>query len=104
LGKITHGAGNSPREIVRGVLTGDDVSITMLLSSCPAMTSGMSWGDDRREKGYVAIPVNMLAGVDGTLFLLVDIALIVGNGIVVGHERDGVESSKWRVLILLDCF
>ena len=46
----------------------------------------------------------MLAGVDGTLFLLVDIALIVGNGIVVGHERDGVELSKWRVLILLDCF
>jgi len=64
----------------------------------------MSWGDNRREKGYVAIPVNALAGVDGALFLLVDIALIVRDGEVVGHKRDEVESSSWRVLILFDCF
>jgi len=68
------------------------------------MASGMSWGDDCQEKGYVAIPVDAFAGVDGALFLLVDIALIVGNGEVVGHGRDGVESSSWRVLILLDWF
>ena len=104
MGEVTGGAGNSPWVIIRGVLTGDKISIAILLSSGPTMVSGMSWGDDHQEKGYVAIPVNMLAGVDGTLFLLVDIALIVGTGIVVGHERDGVESSKWRVLILLDCF
>ena len=64
----------------------------------------MSRGDDRQEKGYVAVPVNAFTGVDGALFSLVDIALIIGNGEVVGHERDGVESSKWRVLILLDWF
>jgi len=43
-------------------------------------------------------------GVDGALFLLVDIALIVRNGKVTRYRRDGVESSRWRVLILLDCF
>ena len=68
------------------------------------MASGMSWGDDRQEKGYVAIPVDAFMGVDGALFLLVDIALIVRDGEVAGHKRDKVESSSWRVLILLDCF
>jgi len=62
----------------------------------------MSWGDDRREKGYVAIPVDAFTGVDSALFLLVDIALIMGDGEVAGHKRDGVESSSWRFLILLD--
>ena len=66
------------------------------------MASGMSWGDDRREKGYVPVPVDTFTGVDGGLFSLVDIALIVGNGKVVGHKSDEVESSSWRVLILLD--
>ena len=68
------------------------------------MVSGMSWGDNHQEKGYVAIPVNAFTGIDGVLFSLVDIALIVRDGKVTGHERDGVESSKWRVLILLDWF
>ena len=62
----------------------------------------MSWGDDCREKGYVAIPVNTFTGVDGALFSLVDITLIVRDGEVVGHRRGEVESSSWRVLILLD--
>ena len=73
----------------------------MLLSSGPTMAGGVSWGDDRREKGYIAIPVNTFTGVDGALFSLVDIALIVGNGKVVGHKSDEVESSSWRVLIRL---
>ena len=68
------------------------------------MVSGMSWGDDRQEKGYVAVPVNALMGVDGALFSLVDIALIMRDGKVAGHKGDEVESSSWRVLILLDCF
>jgi len=74
----------------------------MLLSSGPTMAGGMSWGDDRQEEGYVAVPVNAFMGVDGALFLLVDIALIVRDGEVIGHKRDEVESSSWRVLILLD--
>jgi len=104
LGEVAGGVGNSPRVIVRGVFIGDDVSIAMLLSSCPTMSSGMSRGDDRQEKGYVAVPVNAFMGVDGALFLLVDIALIVGDGEVIGHKRDGVESLRWRVLIFLDRF
>ena len=102
MGEVASGAGNSPRVIVRGVLTGDDVSIAMLLSSGPTMAGGVSWGDDRREKGYVAVPVNTFTGVDGALFSLVDIALIVRDGEVAGHKRDEVGSSSWRVLILLD--
>jgi len=102
LGEVAGGAGNLPRVTIRGVLTGDDVSIAMLLASGPTMAGGMSWGDDRQEKGYVTIPVNAFTGVDGALFLLVDIALIVRDGEVARHERDEVESSSWRVLILLD--
>ena len=66
------------------------------------MASGMSWGDDRREKGYVTVPVDAFTGVDGALFSLVDIALIVRDGEVIGHRRGEVELSSWRVLILLD--
>jgi len=102
LGEVASGVGNSPRVIVRGVLTGDDVSITMLLSSGPTMVGGMTWGDNCREKGYVTVPVNTFTGVDGALFSLVDIALVVRDGEVTGHEGDEVESSSWRVLILLD--
>ena len=68
------------------------------------MASGMSWGDDRREKGYIAVPVDAFTGVDGALFLLVDIALIVRDGKVAGHKGDEVELSSWRVLILFDWF
>jgi len=68
------------------------------------MASGMSWGDDCQEKGYVTVPVDAFAGVDGALVLLVDIALIMRDGEVAGHERDEVELSSWRVLILLGCF
>jgi len=96
--------GNSPRVIVRGVFTGNDVSIAMLLSSGPTMVGGMSWGDNCRKKGYVAIPVNAFTGVDGALFSLVDIALIMRDGEVIGHKSDEVESSSWRVLILFDWF
>jgi len=74
----------------------------MLLSSGLVMASGMSWGDDRQEKGYVTIPVDAFTGVDSALFSLVDIALIVRDGEVAGHERDMVESSRRRVLILSD--
>jgi len=66
------------------------------------MAGGMSWGDNHQEKGYVAVPVNAFMGVDGALFSLVDIALIVRDGEVAGHGRDVVESSRWRVLILSD--
>jgi len=66
------------------------------------MAGGMPWGDNGQEKGYVAVPVNSLAGVDGALFSLVDIALIVRDGEVTGHGQDEVELSSWRVLILLD--
>jgi len=66
------------------------------------MASGMSWGDDHREKGYVTVPVNAFMGVDGALFLLVDIALIVRDGEVAGHEGGMVESSRLRVFILSD--
>ena len=104
MGEVAGGVGNLPRVIIRGVLTGDDISIAMLLSGGPTMAGGMTWGDDRQEKGYVAVPVNALTGVDGGLFLLVDIALIVRDGEVTGHGRDEVELSRWRVLILLDCF
>ena len=68
------------------------------------MASGMAWSDDHQEKGYVAVPVDAFMGVDGALFLLVDIALIVRDGEVTGHKGDGAESSMWRVLILLSCF
>jgi len=68
------------------------------------MASGMSWGDDRQEKGYVTVPVDAFAGVDGALFSLVDIALIMRNGEVAGHEGDEIESSSWRVFILLEVF
>ena len=88
--------------IVRGVLAGDKVSIAVLLSSGPTMASGMSWGDDRQEKRDVTVPVDAFTGVDGALFSLVDIALIMRDGEVVGHKRDEVGSSSWRVLILLD--
>jgi len=64
----------------------------------------VSWGDDCREKGYIAVPVNTFTGVDGALFSLVDIALIVGNGKVAGHKGDEVELSSWRVLIPFDWF
>ena len=74
----------------------------MLVSSGPTMAGGVSWGDDRGEKGYVAVPVNAFAGVDGALFLLVDIALIVGSSEVAGHRGGEVESSNRRVLILFD--
>jgi len=68
------------------------------------MMGGMSWGDNCQEKGYVAIPVNVFTGVDGALFSLVDIALIVRDGEVTRHKGGGVESLKWRVLICFDCF
>ena len=68
------------------------------------MASGMSWGDNHQEKGYIAVPVDAFMGVDGALVLLVDIALIVRDGEVAGHKRDRFESSRWRVLILLDHF
>jgi len=94
LGEVTGGMGNSPRVTVRGVLTGDNISIAMLLSSGPTMASGMSWGDDCQEKGYVPVPIDMFTGVDGALFLLVDIALIVRDGEVTGYEGDEVESLR----------
>ena len=90
MGEVAGGAGNSPRVTIRGVLTGDDVSIVVFLSSSPTMAGGMSWGDDRREKGDVAVPVDAFTGVDGALFSLVDIALIMRDGGVAGHERGEV--------------
>jgi len=64
----------------------------------------MPWCDNCQEKGYVAIPVNVFMGVDGALFSLVDIALIMRDSEVVGHKSAGVESSSWRVLILFGWF
>ena len=48
--EIRGGAGNSPREIIRGVLTGDDISISVLLSCGPAVTCWVAWRNDRREE------------------------------------------------------
>ena len=70
--------GNSPRVIVSGVFGGNKISFAMSLSVSPAMVSGISWGDNCQEKGYASILVNMFTGVDYRLFLLIDIALIIG--------------------------
>ena len=48
--EVGGGAGNSPRVIIRGVLTGDDISISMLLSCGPAVTCWVAWRNDRREE------------------------------------------------------
>ena len=44
--EIGGGAGNSPRLIIAGVLTGDCISISKLLSLRPAMARSVSWSDD----------------------------------------------------------
>ena len=46
VGKVGGGAGNSPRLIIAGVLTGDCISISELLSLRPAMARSVSWSDD----------------------------------------------------------
>ena len=58
------GAGNSPRLMIIGILGGDEISMLVSFSTSPAMASGVSWGDDRREKRYSTVPVDALAGVD----------------------------------------
>ena len=58
------GAGNSPWLTIIGVFGGDKISMLVSFSTSPAMASSVAWGDDRREKGYSAIPVDAFAGVD----------------------------------------
>ena len=58
------GAGNSPRLTVIGVLSGDKISMFVSFATSPAMAGGMAGGDDCREKGYSAIPVNAFTSVD----------------------------------------
>ena len=78
VGEVGGGTGNSPRVIIRGVLTGDDVSISVLLSSGPAVAGWVTWRNNSREERYASIPIDAFSGVDGGLFALVDIALEVG--------------------------
>ena len=58
------GAGNSPRLMIIGVFGGDKISMFVSFTASPAMASGVAWGDNRREKGYFAIPVDVFTGVD----------------------------------------
>ena len=58
------GAGNSPRLTIIGIFGGDQISMLVSFSTSPAMASGMTWGDDGREKRYSAVPVDTFAGVD----------------------------------------
>ena len=64
LAKVLGRSGNSPWVTIIGVLSGNEISIVMSLSTSPAMASGMSWGDDGREKRYSPIPVDAFVGVD----------------------------------------
>ena len=59
------GSGNSPRLTIIGVLGGDKISMFVSFATRPAMTCGMTWVDDRREKGNSTIPVDAFTGVDG---------------------------------------
>ena len=65
LGEELGGAGNSPRLMIIGVFGGDEISMFVSLTTSPAMTRDMAWGDDRREKGNSSIPVDAFAGIDG---------------------------------------
>ena len=60
------------------VLGSDAVFAPMSDATGPAMFGGPSWGDDRREKGEVSIPLHGLLGEDGVLFMLVDIGGVDG--------------------------
>ena len=72
--------------MIIGVLGGNEISMFVSFATSPAMTRGMTWGDDRREKRDSSIPIDAFAGIDGGLFSLVDIALIVrGCEDVVEH-------------------
>ena len=64
LGKELGGAGNSPWLTIIGVLGGNEISMLVSFSTSPAMASGVTWGDDRREKRDSSIPVDTFAGVD----------------------------------------
>ena len=46
LGKILGGVSNSPRLTVIGVFGSNEISITTLFATSPAMASGVAWGDD----------------------------------------------------------
>ena len=64
LAEVLGRAGNSPWVTIIGVLGGNEISMLVSFSTSPAMASGMSWGDDGREKRDSAIPVDAFAGVD----------------------------------------
>ena len=64
LAEVLGGVGNSPWVTIIGVLGGNEISILVSFSTSPAMASGMSWGDDGREKRYSTIPVDAFVGVD----------------------------------------
>ena len=64
LGEKLGGAGNSPWLMIIGVFGGDKISVFVSFSTSPAMASDVTWGDNRREKGYPAVPVDALTGVD----------------------------------------
>jgi len=75
----------SPWLIGVTVLGSDAVFAPMSDATGPAMFGGPSWGDDRREKGEVSIPLHGLLGEDGVLFMLVDIGGV--DGVVNGGEH-----------------
>ena len=62
--EVLGGVGNSPWVMIIGVLGGDKISIVVSLTTSPAMTHGMAWGDNCQEKRDSSIPVNMFTGVD----------------------------------------
>jgi len=83
------------------VLSLDAIFASISNATGPAMFGGFAWGDDRREKGEVSIPLHGLLGEDGILCMLVDIGGV--DGIVDWREHWlMVCSSSWRVLILLE--
>ncbi len=67
------------------VLGSDAIFTSMSDATGPAMFGRPAWGDDRREKGEVSIPLHGLLGEDGVLFMLVDIGGV--DGVVNGGEH-----------------
>ena len=56
LGKVLGRVGNSPRLIIIGVFSCNEISITTSFATSPAMASGMTWGDDSSRKERLLYP------------------------------------------------
>jgi len=72
--------------LVGGAIFGSDAILASMSSSAgPAMFGGPTWGDDRREKGEVSIPLHGLLGENGVSLILVDIGRV--DRVVDGGEH-----------------